>query len=148
MGQNYFELYEFIHSDTAIKYKINNTASPEILRNLDKLRYFLNNLRHFYGKPIIVTSGYRCPELNAKVGGVPNSAHLYGYAADIVPGGTNNQIVPKNRDMKEFKQIVQDFCKQTTIPFDQCILEKNKTSEWVHISVEPRYRKQIFSLNV
>lgn len=136
---NYFELYEFIHSDTAIKYKINNTASSEILRNLDKLRYFLNNLRYFYGKPIIVTSGYRCPELNAKVGGVPNSAHLYGYAADIVP---------KDGNMKEFKQIVQDFCKQTTIPFDQCILEKNKTSEWVHISIDPKRRKQIFSLNV
>lgn len=43
----------------------------------------LEQLRVTYGKPLIITSGYRCPEHNKKVGGAPNSYHLYGKAADI-----------------------------------------------------------------
>lgn len=43
----------------------------------------LNLLRHEFGKPIIVTSGYRCPEHNKKIGGHPNSTHTRGIAADI-----------------------------------------------------------------
>jgi len=44
---------------------------------------FLDGFREYYGRPVIVSSGYRCKKLNDKVGGVKNSAHLTGCAADI-----------------------------------------------------------------
>ena len=44
-----------------------------------------NELRLAFGKPIIVNSGYRSPEHNAAVGGVPNSYHVQGLAADLRP---------------------------------------------------------------
>ena len=43
----------------------------------------LQELRDEFGKPLNLTSGYRCPEHNKKVGGVPNSYHLKGMAVDI-----------------------------------------------------------------
>ena len=46
---------------------------------------FLNQLRLRFGKPLIVTSGYRSPEHNKAVGGVANSYHTQGLAADIRP---------------------------------------------------------------
>lgn len=50
--------------------------SPVLLQKLDDLREML-------GRPIIVSSGYRCPVHNENVGGVPNSQHVLGKAADI-----------------------------------------------------------------
>ena len=47
------------------------------------LRDKLDELRGLVGKPIYISSGYRCPEHNAYVGGVPNSYHTKGIAADI-----------------------------------------------------------------
>ncbi|MHC2994882.1 MAG: DUF882 domain-containing protein [Candidatus Atribacteria bacterium] len=49
---------------------------PRLLKNLVKLRCILE-------KQVYITSGYRCPEYNQKVGGVVNSYHLIGLAADI-----------------------------------------------------------------
>ena len=47
----------------------------------------LDQLREEYGKPIYVSCGYRCPSHNAEVGGVSNSQHLLGNAADIYVDG-------------------------------------------------------------
>jgi len=44
---------------------------------------WLDEIRSIYGKPIVITSGYRCEKHNFEVGGVPDSAHLKGLAADI-----------------------------------------------------------------
>lgn len=54
-----------------------------------ELIVMLNAIRSRYGKPIVVTSGYRSPEHNAKVGGVKNSYHTLGLAADIRPLNEN-----------------------------------------------------------
>lgn len=51
-------------------------TTPEFKEKLDELR-------ELYGKPLIVNSAYRCPKHNAEVGGVKNSQHLLGIAADI-----------------------------------------------------------------
>ncbi len=47
----------------------------------------LDPVREQYGKPVCVNSGYRCARHNAAVGGVPNSQHMKGEAADIAPVG-------------------------------------------------------------
>ncbi len=49
----------------------------------DKFVEMLNNARHMAGNPWTITSGFRCPEYNEKVGGVDSSAHTNGMAADI-----------------------------------------------------------------
>jgi len=135
----YFTLEEFIHSDTAQRNKIDNTPSEEVVEHLEEVMEFLDGFREFYGSPIKVSSGYRCPKLNKLVKGVSNSAHLTGYAADIQPG---------NFKFDDFCRKITEYVKINNKDFDQIIIEKSKTSRWIHVSVDPRNRKQIFKLNV
>ena len=80
----YFTLNELTYSSTAKQKGINNTPNTTIKANLINLvDNILDPLREAYGKPIIVTSGYRCTELNKAVKGASNSQHVKGEAADI-----------------------------------------------------------------
>ena len=80
----YFTLKEFSHSDTAVSLGIDNTATPSAVPLMVELiDRVLDPIREHWGLPIRVTSGYRCPELNAEVGGVEDSYHMDGCAADI-----------------------------------------------------------------
>ena len=85
----YFSIDEMVRSATAKKYGIDNRPSQDILNNLVLfIETVLDPIREDWGGPISVSSGYRCPELNAKVGGAKTSGHLYGYCADLqVKGG-------------------------------------------------------------
>lgn len=79
-----FTLKELTKSATADRLGINNKPNKTVLANLEELAYkILQPIRDKYGKPIIVTSGYRCPALNRAVGGCPTSQHILGQAADI-----------------------------------------------------------------
>ena len=70
----YFSIKELCKSNTAIKNKIDNHSTPEIEKNLTILiEHCLDPIREKFGKPITVTSGYRCEKLNKLVGGKPNS---------------------------------------------------------------------------
>ncbi len=80
----YFKLAEFINSPTANRLGIDNTPSFDVVDNLNRLADYLDGIRAKLGKPILVSSGYRCPMLNKAVGGVANSQHLKGLAADLV----------------------------------------------------------------
>ena len=133
----YFTLDELIHSDTADRLCIDNTPTSDAIQCIDGLvTNVLDNLRDGWGRPIIVTSGYRCKELNAAVGGTRNSQHLKGQAADIV-----------SDDFEAFRRFVRRWCKDNN--FDQCIFEHSSDSEWIHISyVEGRNRRQQLDLNV
>lgn len=116
----YFTISELIYSRDYWK-RIWNKTTPEVEQNLTALvEKVLDPLRLFYGKPISINSGYRCPELNKEVGGVWNSQHLTGEAADITTGS-----VAENRRLA--KMIVE-----LKIPFDQLIDEANYA--WVHVS--------------
>ena len=75
-----FSLHEFECHD-------GSETPQEIIYNLQKLAIQLQVLRDFLGKPITVNSGYRSPEHNKKIGGVLNSQHVLGLAADIVVKG-------------------------------------------------------------
>ena len=89
----YFTLDEFVRSQTATAHGIANVPTAEAVKNLERrVSRVLDPLREAWGTPIIVTSGYRCEELNKRVGGVKTSYHLRGMAADIRP---RNGLVDK-----------------------------------------------------
>ena len=136
-GWKYFTLDELIHSDTADRLGIDNSPTSDAIQCIDDLvTNVLDKLRSEWGRPIIVTSGYRCKELNAAVGGARYSQHLKGQAADIV-----------SDDFEAFRRFVRRWCKDNE--FDQCIFEHSSDSEWIHISyVEGRNRRQMLDLNV
>ena len=81
----YFTIQELSASATAERLAIDNTPPRAARKMLTILvEQLLDPIRRRYGAPIIVTSGYRCPALNTAVGGVANSHHIVGCAADIV----------------------------------------------------------------
>jgi hypothetical protein len=84
----HFTLAELTRSDTAQAQGIDNTPDADEVDELGETALLLEKVRTLCGNhPVVVSSGFRCPELNAAVGGASNSAHLYGCAADFtVPG--------------------------------------------------------------
>lgn len=83
MKDGFFDSKEFASRDGA--------PSPYGPMNVrQELVDFLNQLRLRFGKPLVVTSGYRSPEHNKAVGGVANSYHTQGLAADIRPEDQKN----------------------------------------------------------
>lgn len=116
----HFTISELIYSRDHWK-RIWNRTTPEVEQNLTALvATILDPLRERYGKPINVNSGYRCQALNKAVGGVRNSQHLTGEAADIDTGS-------KTENRKLAKMIVD-----MRLPFDQLIDEADYA--WVHVS--------------
>ena len=134
----HFTIEEMYASDTAKRLGIDNKPSVQQMINLVYLcANVLEPLRVAMGEPIKIGSGFRCQKLNKAVGGVYNSQHLKGQAADLCIDGD----IEKGR--KWFEYIKKN------LPFDQLIWEKNpKTgSYWVHVSfVFPDFgknRKQV-----
>lgn len=132
----HFTLAEFEASNTAKQYGIANQADQQSIANLMALCVaVLEPLRQWFGAPITIGSGYRCPRLNAIVGGVSNSQHLTGQAADLCIDGNISM-----------GKVWFNYIKNH-LPFDQLIWEKNpKTgSYWVHVSynAQGRNRKQV-----
>ena len=128
----HFTIEEMYASDTAKRLGINNKPSTQQMINLVYLcAYVLEPLRMAMGKPINISSGFRCQELNKKVGGVYNSQHLKGQAADIDIQG----------DMA-FGRKIFDYIRDH-LPFDQLIWEHSKNGTyWVHVSfVYPDFGK-------
>lgn len=124
----YFKLSEFINSSTAKRLGINNMPTFEIVDNLNRLADYLDGIREKVGIPILVSSGYRCPLLNKAVGGVPNSQHLKGLAADLLCA-----------DMSKLESVLRE-----TGGFNQLIKEHRKGSPnsfWYHVSLCPRNGK-------
>lgn len=80
-----FAWSEFTKSDTAARYHINNAITDwEVRDNIIALvKNILQPLRDEWGGPLFINSGYRCKELNEKVGGVETSQHRKGQAADV-----------------------------------------------------------------
>lgn len=83
----HFALLEFTESTTASKHGINNSPTPEVQENLRRLcEQTLEPLREALGLPVVITSGYRCKELNDLISHhAHKSQHLKGQAADCKP---------------------------------------------------------------
>lgn len=137
----YFTQKELIASTEAYKRKIDNTPGEEEKAHLEELMEFMDGIRRAWGSAIIVTSGYRCPELNEAIGGAKKSAHQTGYAVDCVPA---------NNKKKEFFEFCKEYLKDRD--FDEMLLERNsRGSIWCHIalkSIDGKQRKKIKKLEV
>ncbi len=116
----YFSIKELTKSETATRLKIDNTPTAEVIDNLTALvDNVLDPLRELYGKPIHISSGYRCPRLNKAVGGVANSQHLTGQAADINQGS--------HEENRRLFIYLEEYC-----TFDQLLWENG--GAWIHVS--------------
>ena len=127
-----FKISELAHSDTAVKYNINNMPDINSLDYmLDLIFYVLQPLREKLGTPIVITSGYRCDKVNKLVGGVATSQHTKGQAVDI-------------QTKKMSTQELFNYILKSRLEYDQLINEYNR---WVHISfVKGKNRKQCFKI--
>ncbi len=102
-----FDLKEFTNSSTATKKNIDNNPSAEEIVNLKNLVVkLLQPLRVIYGLPLVVNSGYRSKKLNAVVGGVVNSQHTKGEAADIACDNPSKLIEALKRSELQFDQAI------------------------------------------
>ena len=140
----HFQLKEFVNSKVAKKLGIKNEPTLLVINHLKELaNNLLEPFREFYGKPVKVTSGYRCNSLNKAVGGSPTSVHPSGWASDILPVKDN---------FEDFLKAWDEFIAQNpNIKFDQIILEKSKKEQWLHVGLKNnagKQRMQRFALQV
>lgn len=121
----HFTVAEMTKSNTAIRLGLNNIPTPGADSALRALcAEILEPIRNALGV-VRVSSGYRCPALNAAVKGDSSSAHVRGEAADIEVDGLSNLDLAA-------------WIKNSGLIFDQCILEMYSPGEphsgWVHVS--------------
>lgn len=135
----YFSVSELCASATALREGIDNTPTESAYHLLHVLvEKLLDPIREAWGEPIVVSSGYRCPELNTLVGGAKNSHHLLGCAADIIAGN--------KADHRRLFNLIQQMQQQGQIRFTQLIAEKDY--QWLHISYVPgMLQNQVINVN-
>lgn len=118
-----FWLNEFTDSEMAMAIGDPNEPTPEVLKNLEDLAFVLEGVRFFFdSKAVVISSGYRSPAVNKAVGGVSNSDHILGMAADIkIPGyGSPREVA---------EQLAPHI---DTLGIGQVI---NEYGRWVHVSI-------------
>ena len=129
----YFSISELTHSDTAVSVRIDNTptaaAVPLMVELIDCV---LDPIREHWGLPIRVTSGYRCPELNDWVGGVEDSYHMDGCAADITA------IAPDEETRRlrnvELMSLIRAMHLTGHIALTECYL--GPKAKYIHIALD------------
>jgi len=135
----HFSLAELTKSQTATRKSIDNQPTLDHIENLTELcTHVLEPTRRNFGKPMVITSGYRSEELCEAIGSSKNSQHAKGEAADFEMFGVDN---------KELAKYIKN-----NLVFDQLILEfynpDDPSSGWVHCSYsKEENRKQSLLYN-
>ena len=143
----HFMLGEFTKSGSHPE--VYNIPSHEAIENMKRPCIWLEELRKRYNAPIRINSGYRSPQLNRKIGGVPNSNHLTGCAVDIRVSGMEQLI--------RYAAILLDISNETHQDFDELLIEKRSASPlgssknrhgaiWLHFAVRPSHNRRKVSL--
>jgi hypothetical protein len=126
----HFSLDELCFSSTAVRLGINNTPDPATVQNLGRLAAGLEKVRALLGsQPIHIDSGFRSAALNRAVGGVTHSAHMDGFAADIVCQGFGSPLK------------IAEAIASSSLDFDQVIQE----GTWCHVSFDPKGRREVLT---
>ena len=116
----HFTLEELTRSDVATRRAIDNTPDAQTQARLCILAQGLERVRALLAVPMHIDSGYRCPTLNAAIGGARDSRHMVGLAADFV--------APDFGAPKAIAEFLAD--RADDLRFDQLIQE----GDWVHIA--------------
>ena len=135
----HFKLEEFTKSQLAVRHGIINKPGSGEIKNLENLCYeVLEPVRAHFDKPITITSGFRCLELNRKLGSSDQSAHVSGCATDFEIASVPN--------IKVIYWLINNT------DFDQAILEHYNpekygvNSGWIHVAYkEGNNRKQVLT---
>jgi len=121
---------------TKTKTGIENVPNEEQVENLKRLCCWLEKLRKrwndLYGDgddPIIINSGFRCPEVNRAVGGATLSNHLTGCAVDIHCLGIEQAI--------RYATILLDISDLNKEDYDELLIEQKAHTYWIHFAVRP-----------
>jgi hypothetical protein len=125
---DHFTLEQLTASSVALRKGIPNVPSADTIENLKILAQTLERIQEIVG-PIHIDSAYRSIRVNLAVGGSAHSAHIEGYAADIVAPGFGTPL---------------EVCKAIAgsgIHFDQLLQE----GTWTHISIDPKMRQEILT---
>ena len=130
---NNFTLSEMVKSDTALRHDMDNTPGEAEIANLKTLcEKVLQPVRDKFQTGVKVNSGFRHPEVNAKVGGSKTSDHCKGQAADIeIPGIANADLAVWIMENLEYTQLILEFY-TPGVP----------DSGWVHVSYDPANLKK------
>lgn len=127
-GVSYFSIQELCASATAQREGIDNRPTESAYELLHTLvEQLLDPIREAWGEPIVVSSGYRCRELNDLVGGATHSHHLLGCAADLIAGNRD--------DHRRLFDLIVQMQQSGQIRFTQLIWESD--GRWLHISYVP-----------
>ena len=132
-----FSLSEMVKSETALRHGLDNTPGQAETAALKLLaEKVLQPVRDHFAKGVKVNSGFRHPEVNAKVGGSKTSDHCKGQAADIeIPGVANGDLAEWIKNNLEYTQLILEFY-TPGIP----------DSGWVHVSYDPaNLKKQVLT---
>lgn len=98
---------------------------------MEDLALFAEQVRAFINVPMVITSGFRCEELNKAVGGVKTSQHRFFRAIDFIP---------KGMDLDEcFSRL-----KMSNLVYGQLIKENSGSSEWIHVSMGDKRENLIY----
>jgi hypothetical protein len=130
---NNFSLAEMVKSDTALRHDMDNTPGEAEIANLKTLcEKVLQPVRDHFQTGVKVNSGFRHPEVNAKVGGSKTSDHCKGQAADIeIPGTANADLAVWIMENLDYTQLILEFY-TPGVP----------DSGWVHVSYDPANLKK------
>jgi zinc D-Ala-D-Ala carboxypeptidase len=130
---NNFSLAEMVKSDTALRHDMDNTPGEAEIANLKTLcEKVLQPVRDHFQTGVKVNSGFRHPEVNAKVGGSKTSDHCKGQAADIeIPGTANADLAVWIMENLDYTQLILEF-----------YTPRVPDSGWVHVSYDPANLKK------
>ncbi len=135
-----FALAEFTKSQTALRNSIDNSPDESEIDSLRRLTAnILQPARQHFGRPVRISSGFRCLELNSRIGSKPKSQHVTGHAADFeIPGCSNFYVAQWIQDNLDFDQLILEFWAAD----DPC-------AGWVHASFvsQPVNRNQTLTVS-
>ena len=138
----HFKLSEFTKSQVATRNGIKNIPGSGDIKNLGNVAYeILEPVRAKFEKPVMINSGFRCLELNRKIGSSDSSQHTKGMACDFeIIGVPNIQVAYWIENNCDFDQLILEFWSND---------KDEPNAGWIHVSYNEKgtNRKQVLTFD-